>query len=408
MARSTSHQSRTRWGTQFAALLGVVVLLACGGSTGSTGPTNKQPIVIGVAAVQSGSLSVFGLELVPAIQLAITQINAKGGVNGRPFQALYADTMGTGAGSVAAVQSLLPGKPIALMGTVLTAEELPLVPILNNQAKIPFFGGAITTALQANTSGGSNWLFRVIPDSTYAIKPQVAYAKDHFDTSRIAAITTTDALGHDTLNLLTAALTSLGLPSLVSTQFTDPNATDYTAAILATKNANPTIVFEQSNAPQVAVFLRQSSQLGLNVPKLMGTSAVFATFYNKLADPSLMNGNIANVDSAPDPASSDPAIASFANAYQKLTGNAPSEIVTMWYAAVFMLANAIEKAGTTDAVPLAQALAQTKDFTQWHSFMMPGIKFTCDANQNCDHRKILVTGQNGVMKQVGLVEDESG
>jgi branched-chain amino acid transport system substrate-binding protein len=402
----TDQQVKKGGALQFMLAGALAAVTACGAS--SNGPTAGQPILIGVAAVQSGSLSVFGLDLIPAIQLAVNQINAQGGVNGRQFTLKYADTMGTGAGSVAAIQSLLSNKPVALMGTVLTAEELPLVPILNNQAKIPFFGGATTTTLEANVSGGSNWLFRVIPDSTYGIKPQAAYAKDHLDTSRMAVITTTDALGHDTLTQLTAAISSLGLPAPVSTQFTDPNATDYTAAILATKKANPTIVFQQANAPQVAVFLRQSAQLGLNVPKLMGTSAAFATFYNKLADPNLMNGNIANVDSAPDPNSTDPATAAFAAAYHKATGSDPTEIVTMWYAAVFMLAAAIEKAGTTDPTRLAQALAQTKDFTKWHSFTMPGIKFTCDANQNCDHHKILVTGENGVMKQVGTYDDESG
>jgi ABC-type branched-subunit amino acid transport system substrate-binding protein len=116
-----------------------------------------------------------------------------------------------------------------------------------------------------------------------------------------------------------------------------------------------------------------------------------------------MDGNLTVMDSLPSVDSKDPVMAAFSKAYKQASGQDATQIVPEWYATVFWLASVIEKVGTNgDAI--RKALADTKSFTQWQSFKMPGIKFSCDSHHYCNTHMYLITGVNGQPTIVGEYE----
>jgi branched-chain amino acid transport system substrate-binding protein len=87
--------ARKRWGA-FGALLAVLALAVAAVGTGVGGSqTNAQaPIVIGWAFDSKGAMAPFDGPALAAAQVRIKQLNAKGGVGGRPFQIKTCDTQG--------------------------------------------------------------------------------------------------------------------------------------------------------------------------------------------------------------------------------------------------------------------------------------------------------------------------
>ena len=87
-----------------AALLSVALALC--GAQGAFA-ADKDPIIIGAAIAQSGFIAAYDTDPAKAAEMAIEDLNAKGGVLGRPLKMMYRDTKSDIAGGAVAAQELL-------------------------------------------------------------------------------------------------------------------------------------------------------------------------------------------------------------------------------------------------------------------------------------------------------------
>jgi branched-chain amino acid transport system substrate-binding protein len=87
-----------------AALLSVALALC--GAQGALA-ADKEPILIGAAIAQSGFVAAYDTDPAKAAEMAIEDLNAKGGVLGRPLKMMYRDTKSDIAGGAVAAQELL-------------------------------------------------------------------------------------------------------------------------------------------------------------------------------------------------------------------------------------------------------------------------------------------------------------
>lgn len=88
-------KTRTLWALPAAAAALALILAGCSGSgtsPESSGEASGDPIVIGVASAQTGFFSGFDVPVKNAIDLAVADYNAKGGVLGRPLKVVVSDT----------------------------------------------------------------------------------------------------------------------------------------------------------------------------------------------------------------------------------------------------------------------------------------------------------------------------
>jgi branched-chain amino acid transport system substrate-binding protein len=85
--------ARKRWGA-FGVLLALVALAsaAVGTGVGGSQPNAQAPIVIGWAYDSKGNMSPFDGPALAAAKIRVQQLNARGGVNGRPFRIDTCDT----------------------------------------------------------------------------------------------------------------------------------------------------------------------------------------------------------------------------------------------------------------------------------------------------------------------------
>jgi branched-chain amino acid transport system substrate-binding protein len=87
--------ARKRWGALGALLVvGALAVAAVGTSVGGSQTNAAAPIVIGWAFDSKGAMAPFDGPALAAAQLRVKQLNAKGGVGGRPIQIKTCDTQG--------------------------------------------------------------------------------------------------------------------------------------------------------------------------------------------------------------------------------------------------------------------------------------------------------------------------
>ncbi len=95
----------------FKALLSLTCLALL-----SSGCSSLAPIRIGFAAELSGKQNELAINLRDGVQLAVDDINASGGIKGRPVELLIEDDLGTPEGAKAAENKLIDAGVVAIVG----------------------------------------------------------------------------------------------------------------------------------------------------------------------------------------------------------------------------------------------------------------------------------------------------
>jgi branched-chain amino acid transport system substrate-binding protein len=120
---------RSATGVSAAAVV-AVVLTACSGGAGSSGDGGKSPVVFGVSAAQTGQYAAYGEQFKEAFDLAVDEVNADGGIGGRPVQLQYQDSQSDPKQSVTVAQQFVGNQDVSLVfGDYSSAASIPASPI---------------------------------------------------------------------------------------------------------------------------------------------------------------------------------------------------------------------------------------------------------------------------------------
>ncbi|MCU1506041.1 MAG: branched-chain amino acid transport system substrate-binding protein [Microbacteriaceae bacterium] len=115
------------------AVLAIVSLAACASgspSSSASGSASKSTVYFGVSAAQTGQYAQYGQQFKEAFDLAVEQVNAKGGINGHPVALKYEDSQSDPKQSVAVAQKFVGDSSISLVfGDYSSAASIPASPI---------------------------------------------------------------------------------------------------------------------------------------------------------------------------------------------------------------------------------------------------------------------------------------
>ena len=142
-------------------LLSLMVLAAVGIGMAMAG----EDIRLAFTPPITGASAAEGSFQIKAIKLALKEINAAGGVNGKKIDLRMVDNQSTNPGALAALQRAVEqDKPLALIGFVKSTQVLATSDAIKNYGIPTFIGGTNATL----TRQGNPWLFRVRPDDSIA------------------------------------------------------------------------------------------------------------------------------------------------------------------------------------------------------------------------------------------------
>ncbi len=329
-------------------LLSIMVLAVLG----SGGATAAEEIRIGFTPPITGTHAASGSLQVKAIKLALKEINAAGGVNGKKIDLRIVDSQSTNPGALAALQKAVEQeKVLALIGYLYSTQVFATSDAIKNYG-VPTFIGATNVNL---TRQGNPWLYRVRPDDSIAAGAMVKFVKEDTKFTKIGLLHDSDAFGTGGADLIEKGAKEAGL-TVVKREKCQTAAKDFTAELLAMKNAGAEVLIYYGHQEATAVIQRQMRQLGSPFKFLGSPSAASKDALNLAKEAA--EGIWAVVDFVPGVSEEN---RRFAEAYKK-EYNGEYDNVSVWtYDGLKILANAIKKAGE-DRKKIGQAILATQGY----------------------------------------------
>jgi branched-chain amino acid transport system substrate-binding protein len=316
------------------------------------GNTFAQAIKIG----ELNSYKVFPAFLEPykkGWELALEEINASGGVNGRKLEVVSRDDGGTPGDAVRVAEELLSREKAAvLMGTFASNVGLA-VANLANQRKVVFVAAEPLTD-KIVWENGNRYTFRLRP-STYMQTAMLIPEAAKLKKKRWAIVYPNYEYGQSA----TASFKKLMSQAQPDVEFIAEQAPplgkiDAGAVVQALLDAKPDAIFSSLFAVDLQKFVREGNTRGLfkNTPVfnlIAGEPEYLDTLKEETPDGWWVTGY-------PWSEINTPAHTKFRDAYQKRWKDYPRVGSVVGYSAMYTVANALRKAGSTDSEKIVSAL----------------------------------------------------
>ncbi|MBC7991834.1 MAG: ABC transporter substrate-binding protein [Rhizobacter sp.] len=244
-------------------LAGTAALLA---AVWSGAVVAAEPIKIGLITALSGQSALAGEAISRGLQVAIDEINAKGGLlGGRQLELVRRDDESNPAKGVLATRELIfREKVTVLFGGLDTPVSMAIVPLVN-QEKVPFVGPwAAGTAITKN-GANPNFAFRVSAVDEIVNVGMLAYAQKTFKTTKPGMILINNPWGESNEKGLKAALAAKGVTAAGIEKF-EGSDVDMVPQLTRLKAAGADTLFLVANVGPSAQVVKSLDRMGWKVP----------------------------------------------------------------------------------------------------------------------------------------------
>ena len=329
--------------------IGSVVLAALLAFT-SCGNSKSNDIVIGGIFPLSGAVAVYGVECKNGIDLAIEEINAAGGVNGQKLVLVSEDDEGNPDKTVNAYQKLTSkNNAKIILGSLTSGCTQAITARCQAQTVLQIAPAATAPAI---TDAG-DYIFRACFIDPFQGTVGGKFAAENLSCKKAAIL-------FDTGNDYSVGLTENFEKSfidcggqIVAKEAYTTNDKDFNAQLTKIKNANPDVVYLPDYYGVVALIAKQLRAKDINCC-IVGADGWDGVLGN--AGEEVLNGFYSNHYAAD---STEPAVQKFVSAFNEKYEKDPNAFAALGYDSVYLLKDAISKAGTADATAVKAALEAT-------------------------------------------------
>ena len=346
-----------------AALAASVLFIAC--------PSQKGDINVGVILPLTGDAALYGKEGLNGMQMAVDEVNQKGGIKGRPIKLVVEDDKGTPADGVSALNKLIAtntGMKVVL-GGAFSQVAAALIPICDAKGVVLFSPYASNPDLiKPNQNFFRNW-----PSDAAEGSQMAKYAYENLSLRKVAILSSSTDYGVGLRRVFEQQYKAMGGEIPAVEEF-GKDATDFRTQLAKIKPTDPQALYMIGWYKDFALILRQATELGMKVQYL---SCV--TFNQpeilKLAGSAAEGVIYSQPSYSAD--SREPVVAGFVAAYKARFNNAPGIYAAQGYDAVNLVAKALNEGTSLEAIK--KGLYAIKDF--------PGVTGLTTFDQNGDVQK---------------------
>lgn len=354
---------KKKWAKMFmASALLAGVLAGCSGAPKSSGSDSKT-IKVGVNLELSGGVASYGESLENGVDIAVDEINKAGGVKGKKLELIKVDNKSEAAEATNGIIKLTSqDKVTAIIGAATSGNTVAQAQIANDTKTILLTPSGTSPNVTVGDDGKLNeFVFR-----TSYIDPFQGIVAGNFAAKKLnvknVAIFADSA--SDYAKGLAASFKETFEKDggkVVAEEAYVAKDTDFRATLTRIKSKNPEFIFIPGYYEEVGLIVKQARELGITVP-LMGADGWDSPKLVELAGKDALNNTfITNHYASEDP---DKTIQKFVTTYkEKFNGEAPNAFNALGYDTVYLLADAIKRAGGTDTAKIKDALEQTKDLS---------------------------------------------
>ncbi|NBS65770.1 MAG: ABC transporter substrate-binding protein [Betaproteobacteria bacterium] len=319
----------------------------------AAGALAQTPVRIGMITDRVGPAKPYAEPVAIGAAFAVKQLNAQGGLLGRPIELLTEDDQGRPDVSATAARKLVD-QGVAFILSVSLTPATQQAQSVSLETRTPHMtpsnsGDTLTTQIDNPN------FWQTGPLGSTQIATLLAYARSK-NFKRVALITDNSDLGQLINRFFKAGLEKAGI-QVVAEEVVPRGANTAEPQMQKIRAATPEALFMAGVlTPENVLILRAYRQLGLKTP-VLGNYNLSVPQYTAVAK-GLLDG-VVFVD-AFDPAKAE--TARFIEAYRKDSGAEPYNLMGYGYDGVMMVADAIRRAGSTDKEKVRAAMQATTGY----------------------------------------------
>lgn len=330
---------------------------------------DPNEIRIGEYGSLTGPQGTFGVSTQNGIQLAVEEVNAEGGVNGKKLRVIALDDQGKPEEAAVAVTKLITQDKVqVVLGEVASSISLAAAPICQDR-KIPMISPSSTNPKVTQTG---NYVFRVCFIDPFQGQVMADFAMKNLK-AKTAAILRDQKSDY-----------SMGLADFFIKRFQEKGGTilldqsyvagdvDFKSQLTTIRGKKPDVIFVPGYYGEVGLIAKQARELGVMVP-LMGGDGWDSSKLYEIGGKAL-DGCYFSTHYSSD--SSDKKVKGFVTKYKAKFGEVPDALATLGYDAAGVLVAALQASKGPASSDLRDAIAATKNY--------PGVtgSISLDADRN--------------------------
>lgn len=373
----------TRW---LAALL-AAGLLALSGTAGA-----QDVVKIANIIELSGNGAAIGTNWRDAVDMAVEEINAAGGILGRKIVVTHYDTQSNPGTSRAVLQKALDDEPYVVLGPIFSSSTRVNM-ALTERAGIPQIVGSEAASI---TQQGHPTIFRTSFGQEMGMPKLVKYIKDGFKAKSVALIYTNDEWGKGGRNTAKELMQKAGI-EVVADVSSEVQQVDFSAEVLKVKNAGADVIFAYCLEEESARFLNELRKQGYDGP-LIGETTLIS---QKVVDLSGPNANGAKGHVGLTAEAPIPALQEFGRKFKERTGRNTDHNGIKGYIAVYVVKETTERMGAFDQKRFAETLRGATITTKDEPGVLMDIRY--DETGDVDRASFLVEVVDGKQKVVEVL-----
>jgi branched-chain amino acid transport system substrate-binding protein len=322
----------------------------------------QSTIKIGFPMPLSGPAAVYGVPVTKGAELAVQEINAKGGVLGRKLELLERDSKASADEAVRLARELIIKENVDFLSGTLTSAEAPAVSTIAKENKIVFIAPTSKTVQLTSPTNLHPYIFRLASNTDIDGRTGASIVAGWKEVKRVATIAPDYAYGRDAVAAFVDYLKKARPDiEIVDQQWPKLGQSDFTAFINAQLAKQPEAVFCDVYGGDFVTFAKQAAPLGY-----------FKAINNRLVD----GGEVGATDEA-QALGADYPLGIWADAYdpviwpegepaehkvfaEKLKAFTKEQYASGWaimgYTAILALTDGINKAQSIDSAKVSKAL----------------------------------------------------
>ncbi len=322
-------------------------------------------IKIGEIATVTGDFAAYGVAEVEAVKMAVSEINAKGGVLGKKLEVVMYDCRTRNEDMVNAARRLVQqDKVVAAIGPSGSGLCIAASPVFN-QGKVAHIGTLPTNPNVTVDEKGKvkPYNFRICFLDPYQGKILAVFAANDLKAKKAAILYDVSSdYSHGLREFFTKSFMAAG-GKIVADEGHRGEDVDFRAQLTKIKQSNPDVLVLPTMGKCTPLSVKQAREMGIDVPIIGGDG--YGDFMWEITGKEAMKNTfwVSHV------AKEDPALKEFFEKYKKQAGTECQEFMNavMAYDSVYWLADAIKRANSTDPVKVRDALENTKGLQLMHT-----------------------------------------
>ena len=324
-------------------------------------PKEAEVIKIGTIQPISGPVSAYGIQTRDGVQMAIDEINAKGGVLGKQIALVVEDDEANPEKTVNAFKKIVTqDKVVGIVGALTSKCSLSIT----KEAQARKIVMISPSSTNDSVTDAGNFIFRSCYNDSFQGQVVAKFAKDNLKAMNAAILldNTNDYSKGLTTNFK-ERFEALGGKVIIEESYATGDK-DFNAQLTKIKGLNPDVLFIPDYYNTVSLIAKQVKNQGITAT-MLGADG-WDEIVNNAGDEVI--GSYYSNHYSPD--ANDPEVTAFVTKYKERFKVVPNALAALGYDATYILVEAIAKAGSTDPDKMQAAMMETNK-----KFVTGNIKF---------------------------------